>query len=65
MTDIEKKYYQTKKKRICDGIADALMDLAILHLQEQDLPVTDEAVTDLAAEYANKPVVEVMKEMLK
>lgn len=62
--DAEKKYYQTKKKRICDSIADALMDLAILHLQEQGLPVTEEAITDLAAEYATKPMVEVMKDMI-
>lgn len=62
--EMMKKYYQTKRERIANSISDALLDLAILYAQENDLPITDESVTNLAAEYAQKPVRQLLEEVL-
>jgi hypothetical protein len=60
----EKMYYKLKRARIAHLMSDALIDIAILDLQEQGLPVTDEAVTDLAAAYAEKTVHQVLADAL-
>lgn len=51
MNDIEKKYYQTKRTHLSHAIAIAVLDLAIVELQAEGKPITDEGVRQLADEY--------------
>lgn len=63
MTDKQEAYFKMKREQLMDNLANALIDIAILEVQQHDGVVTEELVNKRVAGYILRPIDEVFPEV--